>query len=399
MWRRLALLAVGSLVLGIGLGQLRSVRRPTPVFVTPRAPSPPSPPPLKKSERPRWRRLWTRSLRGLRGVSLAPDGNVACLRQDDTVTLVKEGDGAGLWTSPPLPLARELVAVRGGRVLAYARRNPALPRVWLLQGPAGAPNAFSTDGPLWSVAATHDGETAFFGTGRGTVQAVSLTTPRPPRRWELGALPESLAASTDGSDAVVGTWLLSGIRRLGGWAYTGSDPTRWQEVFLSADGATTVVLSGQGPRHRRRELRLGAYDSESGLRLWEKPLLGTDPLVAVSADGQRIALSYGLETSHGTTHSQEHRLQILARNGNPLCQEKGGRFLTPRLAAISALGERITILDGDRALLVLDSQGRTRWRLAFEQAKPIRETLSTADGTYLLLRDHDDTLTLYQATD
>lgn len=387
-WWRLALLAVGSLLLGIGLA-------PQPPTPSPK----PTPTPLYKKERPRWRQLWTRALSPLQRIELAPDGNVATLSQAGAVTLLREKDGSSAWSSPPLPLARGLVAVRGGLVLAYPLRNPALLKVWVLRGPLGQPSAFATDGPLWCVAASPDGEQAFFGTGTGQIQAVSLTAVRPPRAWQVGARPESIGVSTDGSDVVVGTWLLSGIRRLGGWAYTDPDPTRWHTVSLSADGATTVVLSGKGPRHAQRELRLGAYDSESGLRLWEKSLPGTHAEVALSADGQRIAVSYALETSHGQTRTREHRLQLLARNGAPLCEEKGGRFLDPRLLAISALGERITVLDGDRALLVLDSQGRTRWRLPFAQPTPIVESRSTPDGTYLLLRHADDTLTLYQATD
>lgn len=396
MWLRLVFLGIGSLAMGIGLGHLRTL--PPPPAALPTRLVTPSPAALTTNERPRWRRLWIKPFPALRRVSLAPDGNVACLRNDDTVTLLRGADGTVAWTSPPLPLARGLVAVRGGRVLAYPLRNPVLFSLWILNGSRGRPSTFTANGSLWCVVATPDGESAFIGTGKNTVQKVALTPQLPTQQWQLGGRPESIAVSTDGSDVVIGTWLLSGVRRLESWTYTESDPTRWHEMFVSADGATTVALSGRGPHHRYHELRLTAYDSESGLRLWEKPLQGTDPKVALSADGQRVAVSYSLETSHGATRSREHRLQSFNRNGSPLFEEKGGRFLDPRLVAISALGERITVLDGDRALLVLDGQGRTRWRLPFERPQPIIETLSTPDGTYLLLHSSDNTLTLYQAT-
>jgi len=392
MWRRLLVLALGSLILGTGLRFWQGYRtRPTP------RPSPgqPSSLPLGQSGKPRWRPLWTTTVTDSSQLRLAPDGNVACLKTDHRVCLLREHDGHPLWESAPLPHARALVAVRGGVVLAYPPRNPSLPRVWVLRGGQIPVSAFDTDGPVWSVSTTLDGERALIGTGAGTVTQRALTTRAAPVVWTVGAKPEFLAPSTDGSEILVGTWLPAGVRRLGGWSYLDSDPARWQEIQVSADGVTAVALSGHGPRRHEKLLRLAIYAPDTGIRLWETDLPGRQPKVLLSADGQRIALSYLADTARG----EELRLRILDRSGAPLCEEKGGRFLSPHLAAISAQGERITVLDGDRALFVLDSQGNTLWRLPFENPVPIVETLSSPDGTYLLLVRADHTLTLYKATE
>lgn len=392
MWRRLVLLALGSLSLGTGVRYWRTHRLPQPL------PAPHQPAlgtVSAQSGKPRWKPLWSVSANHATKIRLAPDGNVACLFSDSTVCLLRERDGLAAWKSQPLLLARELVAARGGVVLAYSPHNPSLPKVWVLRGKNVPISALPADGAVWSATTTLDGELALIGTGTGTVTQYALATQKPPQVWQIGARPEFLATSTDGTDALVGTWLPAGVRRLGGWTYLDSDPARWQEIQVSADGATAVALSGHGPRRSEKLLHLAIYAPDTGIRLWETDLFGRQPKVLLSADGQRIALSYLADTARG----EELRLRILDRSGAPLCEEKGGRFLSPRLAAISAEGQRITVLDGDRALFVLDSQGNTRWRLAFENPAPIVETFSSPDGTYLLLVRADDTLTLYKATE
>ena len=394
MWRRLALLGLIALALGWGAAQCRPRRNqniPLP-STAPTLPSP-MPPPSQGDNHARWKELWTRSLVAALSLSLAPDGGVALLDAQKQIHALDAHTGATLWISSPLLRTNKVVAARGGRVLVGALHNPAIQKAWVL-GPVGAkPNAFSLPGTLWSLTATPDGSKAFFGTSVSQITAVSLTSAKPPITWKLSAFPESLAVSTDGSAALTGTWLPAGVRRLGGWAYGDSDPARWQEVQISADGATAISLSGHGARRTEEDLQLTGYDMESGMRLWEKRIPGTQARVTVSADGQRIALSYLFETPRGG----EARLLLLNRDGTPRGEEKGGRFFSPKLAALSAQGERVTVLDGDRALFVLDQDGKTRWRLALPPQAPIQETLSTADGTFLLLVRTDGTLTLYEA--
>ncbi len=394
MWWRLALLGLLALALGWGAGQCRPRRTPN-TSPPSTAPTQPTTEPLLTfgDSRARWKERWTRRQAETLSISLASDGSVALLDAQKQVHSLAIQTGTTLWKSEPLPLANKVVAVRGGRVLVGALHNPALQKAWVLGPTSAQPNAFSLPGTLWSLAATPDGSKAFFGTGANLLLSASLLTSQPPVAWKLSALPETLALSTDGSAALTGTWLPAGVRRLGGWAYGDSDPARWQEVQISADGATAISLSGHGARRTEEDLQLTGYDMESGMRLWEKRIPGKQARVTVSADGQRVALSYLFETPRGG----EARLLLLNRDGTPRGEEKGGRFFSPKLAALSAMGERVTVLDGDRALFVLDQDGKTRWRLALPPQAPIQETLSTADGAFLLLVRTDGTLTLYEA--
>lgn len=392
---RLLALGVAGLALGTGLGRCRQTpSRPV------ASPAPPSASPLPTLEpqnfvgdsRARWKERWSKTLARPLSLSLAPDGTVALLDSLHQVHLLPAPSGTRLWSSPPLLLANSVVAVRGGRVLAGAVHNPQVKKAWSLNPRTGQPDAFELPGTLWSLAATPDGSRAFFGTSANLLLSVSLLTSQPPIAWKLSALPETLALSTDGSAALTGTWLPAGVRRVGGWAYGDSDPARWQEVQVSADGATAISLSGHGARRTEQDLQLAGYDMESGMRLWEKSIPGTQARVQVSADGQRIALTYLSTTQRGG----EARLLLLNRDGSPRGEEKGGRFFSPHLVALSAQGERVTVLDGDRALFVLDGDGKTRWRLALENHSPIERTLTTPDGAFLLLVRTDGTLTLYE---
>lgn len=393
---RLLALGVVALALGTGMGRCRQLPVSPPLSLPPATASPL--PNLEAPQgvgdsRPRWKLRWSRMLPPARSLSLAPDGTVALLDSQSRVLNLAPLSGSTLWTSPPLPRANTVVAVRGGRVLAGARYNPRVHKAWVLHPKTGEPGALELPGALWSLSATPDGSRAYFGTSAYQLVSLALGVVQPPTLWKLSAYPESLAASTDGSATLVGTWLPAGVRRLGGWSYGDSDPARWQEVQISADGATAISLSGHGARRAEQDLQLAGYDMDSGMRLWEKRIPGTHAQVQVSADGQRVALSYLFETPRGG----EARLLLLNRDGTPRSEEKGGRFFSPRLAALSAQGERVTVLDGERALFVLDASGKTRWRLALGAHAPIARTLTSPDGAFLLLVHTDHTLTLYEA--
>ncbi|MBB6049528.1 hypothetical protein [Armatimonas rosea] len=391
--RYLATLALLGLVLGTGMGQGRQLPSKPPLQPRPSPIPALDTEPLAGDSRPRWKERWSRMLPRPLALSLSPDGQVALLDSLHQVQLLTPHNGMRLWSSQPLLLANTVVAVRGGRVLVGAVHNPQVKKAWLLNARTGQADAFELPGTLWSIAATPDGSRAFFGTGANLILATSLLTSQPPVTWKLSALPETLALSTDGSSAVLGTWLPAGVRRLGGWAYGDPNPARWQEVQVSADGATAISLSGHGARRSEQDLQLAGYDMESGMRLWEKRIPGTRARAQVSADGQRVALTYLSTTQRGG----EAHLVLLNRDGSPRGDEKGGRFFSPQLAALSAQGERVTVLDGDRALFVLDGDGKTRWRLALENHAPIEKVLTSPDGAFLLLVRTDGTITLYEA--
>ena len=397
-WRLVVLaLSTLALTLGLSLAQSQSPLRPNTAIPRPvaqRTSSTPEPLLTVGDNRPRWKERWTRQFPAIRSLSLAPDGAVALLDDQKQVQLLGPQTGTPLWTAAPLPLVNHVVAVRGRRVLVGALYNPSVKKAWILGPTTTQPYSFALPGTLWSLVATPDGNKAFFGTSANQILATSLVSAQPPLVWKLNALPDSLAVSTDGSAALTGTWLPAGVRRLGGWAYGDSDTARWQEVQISADGATAISLSGHGPRRDERNLELTGYDMDSGMRLWEKRIPGTQAQAIVSADGQRVALSYVAKTARG---DETKRLVLLNRDGTARGDEKGGRFFAPRLVALSAQGERTTALDGERALFVLDQDGKTRWRLALPAKAPIQQTISTSDGAFLLLVRTNGTLTLYEA--
>ena len=219
-------------------------------------------------------------------------------------------------------------------------------------------------------------------------------------------LPESLAVASGKPVAACSMWLRAGVAGLTGtaqWRFEESDPARWFDVQLSADGGTLLAISQKGPRRagRASETQIHVWDAPTGKLLWTAPLLGTSPVARIDATGSVIAVTYTVVAKYTTGDVLEAKLALFDRLGKTLAAPRGGAYLSPRLVALSASGNRVTVLDGDRSLCTLDTTGRTVARLPInttENIVSVRETLTTSDGSGLLLYRGDGVLEYYRAT-
>ncbi len=361
--------------------------------------------------KPRWTLRWQRPVPALDGFSLASDGSV--IAWTDTQGRVRRLDsqtGRQLWRTQPLPGRDGLLAAPGGQVLVWKRFAPQRPEVLILDallGDAGA-RTQKAPGAIWSVAVSGDGQTLLVGAGDRTLTRYPLgASTAAPQTLRVEGYPESLAVGDSGEHFACGTWLPSGVSGpKDTWRHREPDPARWFDLQLSTDGSTLVALSRRGPRRRASatDARLLVWDAQTGLRLWEQEITGGAARVRVSEDGGVVALSFVAVSHYSTGDLSERRLSLFARDGKRLSPDRGGSYLAPELVALSASGNRITVLDMDRSLCTLDRAGRTVARLPLpldpetRQPYSIRASQSSSDGQTLLMHRGDGTLALYQAT-
>jgi hypothetical protein len=316
--------------------------------------------------------------------------------------------GRQLWRTAPQAGIDRLAAAPGGQVLIWKNFAAMRPEVLVLNAITGSKGARTqrVTGAIWSVAVSPAGDAFFVGTGDHSVTRYPLGGAlEPAQGLRVEGFPESLALGPNNM-AVCGTWLPSGVSGPGGWRYRESDPARCFDVQLSADGSTLAALSFRGPRHHSRatEARLLAWDMASGKRLFEQAIDGKALRLRLSGDGGVIALSYVATAHYATGDTSERRLALFARDGRRIAPERGGSYLAPELVALSASGNRITVLDMDRSLCTLDRTGRTVDRLPLpldpetKQPYSIRATRSSDDGQVLLMYRGDGNLVLYAAT-
>ncbi|MGC4046741.1 MAG: hypothetical protein QM758_23355 [Armatimonas sp.] len=359
--------------------------------------------------KPRWTMVWERPAPSLLAFSLSPNGQtIAWLSEKGQVRRFHSETGDQLWRTPPISGMDSLAAAPGGQVLVWKRLAPQRAEIMILDAVSGISNARiqPISGPIWAVVVALDGKSYVVGAGDRSITRWALGgAASPPKTVHVEGYPETLALAQDGSFAC-GTWLPSGISTSKGWRHRETDPARWFDVTLSADGNTLVALSRHGARRRASasDPKLMVWDRPTGRLLWEQKIEGTEPRLLVSEDGGVIALSFVATTHYTTGDLSERRLSLFARNGSHLAPDRGGSYLAPELVALSASGNRITVLDMDRSLCTLDRAGRTVARLPLpldpdtNQPHPIRSTQSSADGQTLLLHRGDGNLALYRAT-
>ena len=410
--KRPFLWVAGGFGAALGLLRLAAGNPPTPAPPRPFASRKPAGS-VKAEGSPRWQLLWEQAAPGLHDLSLTDDARViAWMDRGRVVRRLDPATGGVLWRTPPLPEFDALAAAPGGQVLLWKRYCAQRPSLSILDAATGLPGARrqSVSGAIWSVLVRSDGQGYLVGTGDRAVTEYALgTSAAPPMRRAVTGLPESLAMAEETQVAACGTWLRSGVCRLTtsmDWHFDGLDSARWYDVQLSADGSTLIALSAHGPRtSAASDPRLTLWDAATGQRLWERSVPGAEPRVRLSGDGSVVALTYAALSRYSTGDVMEKKLAIFDRSGNGIATEKGGAYLKPSLVAVSASGNRITVLDADRSLCTLDRLGRTVARLPLHDSindggreYSIREVRATADGQALLVYRGDGSLLYYHAT-
>ena len=414
MIRRLLFLAGIALIVGAGVRLLADARaagwqprlggQPTPPGV-----SEPDAPPEKVDGRPRWRLAWSAPIPGAVSVHLADDGaTLAWVDRNGSVRRVDGASGKTLWQTPPRPGVARVLACRGGRIVAWSPLNALKPLLLVLNPATGASRPVALTAALWSVAASADGTTAWVGAGDRSLTAVPLDPAGgAPRRIALDGIPESLAVAP--GVVVAGLWLDSGVVAVDGqggilWTVRDAEPARRYSPLLSADGSTTVLFSAIGPEGKAP--MLSVFGARDGKHRWEVPADGADLQVALSGNGARLAVTAAHPERHGGVDVWQHKLSVYGQDGEALVRDKGSRFFDPRVLAVSARGERITVCDGARGMTALDARGRTlsrRITLPVDPAtgKPVsfRDTWATPDGRFLLVRRGDGQISLFKSVD
>jgi hypothetical protein len=297
-----------------------------------------------------------------------------------------------------------------GAVLAFSRLNPAYPAVRILDPIAGAKHSVlvPVDGAVWDVALTADGSKAVVGTGQAYFYLIPMRSDAvwPGQPTKLTGIPDSLSVAIGEPLALFGTWQDGGVcawglDRMPRWRHQEREADRLYSVKISADGSTAVAASARGPR--RQNARLTVWDAHTGKLLWIEDLDGSDPRVAVSANGHTIAVTYAQVSMYSSGNAVERKVMLFDRSGRHLYGEKGGVFFSPELVCLSADGARTTVEDAAGNIWTLDSHGRTVARLhppsdpTTGAAPTIQQVTATEDGAYLLVYRTDGNLTLYKA--
>lgn len=418
------LLILGACALAIG-ASARYFSRPTPAAanVFPDLTTPTLTP--TGNGHLRWEAVWTQDAPNLTDVVLATNGDSVVWV--DTAGSIRRIDTASrriLWQTAPLPGVNTVRMGSQGTVLAYSRLNPANNIVRVLDATLGQQKSFQVpvQGAVWSAAITPDGTQAVIGTGNALLYCFPLgnNTTSPGLPISLPGIPDTvdiatLKASTTGTKgnttetvALLGTWQDGGVcawglDRLPRWRHEERMPDYSYNVVLSQDGSTAVAVASRGPRHE--SARLHVWDMSSGDLLFIEDLHGFAPKVAVSANGQQIAVTYsrtdGQETGIAPSDSNnvEHKVMLFDRTGRKLFEEKGGVFFAPDLVGLSADGTRLMVRDPHGTLWTLDNKGRTIARLPFQgKTGQLSRVLTSQDGKYVLLYQSDGKLSLYHAT-
>lgn len=101
--------------------------------------------------------------------------------------------------------------------------------------------------------------------------------------------------------------------------------------------------------------------SPSGRILFDRRFDGFEPRVAVSADGQRFALSYRRKLTHQDKSVWERRVNVWDAEGNRLW-EQGGLFYKPVLVGVVQNPFGVVVAEDFTLLSSLDAYGRLAWR-------------------------------------
>ncbi|MDX1933907.1 MAG: hypothetical protein SFU56_15010 [Capsulimonadales bacterium] len=373
----------------------------------------------------RFEPIWQLSAPALVDLAIAPNGeSVAWVDRHGSIRRIDTETRRTVWETPPYPRLDSLRLSTHGDVLAFSRLNPTQTSVRFLDAARGPLKTalIPVQGAVWSAAITPDGRQAVIGTGNSLLyflpmrhNAIFAGTP-----ITVPGIPESITATTlkvpqpapkggtaEETVALVGTWedgsvCAWGSDRLPRWIHEERRPDASYQVTVSQDGSTAAAVAYFGPH--RESARLHVWDMTTGKLRFIEDLKGFAPQVAVSANGQQIAVTYARakagtgERPPDADRDVERKITLFDRAGRRLFEEKGGIFFAPELIGISADGRRLTVRDPHGTIWTLDHRGRTIARLTSAgKSRQLLRALTTEDGRYLLLYHSDNTLSLYRA--
>jgi outer membrane protein assembly factor BamB len=367
-----------------------------------------------------WKERWRVTMPIARTYSLAQNGKtLAGVDAQGRVTALRVSTGTNLWETSALPRVNRLLATNMGDVAAWSHLNPQHPEIHFLNGVKGSGDTVKipTQGAIWAVADSPNGEHIFVGTGKKEIRRVTNTTQKklqaaapgialPPEAlgkksawrttsvWATDGIPQSIVPTS--TRLLVSTWLPAG---LSAWEWNGMP--QWgmpyprhdaQQHFLSEDGKTLVLLSQKRTYPYPGEIRV--LEAETRKLLWAMGLTGEKTSIRVSGNGAMIVVSSEKRQPDQTI---ERKLQIFDREGKSLFPEKGGRFLSPELVSLSSDGTRLTIYDAMRhGLFTLNEKGKMIGFFPLLET-PVTQLLSTPSCKQLVVVYTDNTVGFYDS--
>lgn len=351
--------------------------------------------------------VWAHPLEtpGYRSASMSGNGAFfATVTTDKNLISVRHQSGSLIWSRATPDITNAIVSSDGLVVIAFAALDPTRPGIRIYQGDKGqAFTEFTLDGAIWDVEISADSKTATVVTGAHTLYLIHLDGKPECQKWSLSGVGNSVAISHDSQYIAAGTWDDSGISlydRAGDaiWSYPETERKRKAvlnrlfEAQIAADGRYILGISYGNVHHTDPTIYLWRLGNRS-TPLWRKDL-GPDtssPKALITANGQYIALTYLTSISHGDDTIQERRLSILDHYGNEVCSLPGFLF-APNLVAGGADGSCIVVSDGQRALYTVSPDGRMS--LGKTMNAPIRQTIASEDGRFVLVYSGDGNLNL-----
>jgi hypothetical protein len=341
----------------------------------------------------------------LLSVSLSPNGAFfATVAGGKHQITIYHQNGRLIWTKPAPTVSSAIVSNDGETVIAFAPLDPTRTAIRIYRGQHGDAEYDSTlDGAVWDVDISSDSKTATVVTGGHSLYLFHLDDALKHDRWSLPGAGNSVAISRNDQYVVAGTWDTSGIS-----VYDKTGKLQWPFPEKAADQASVANRLFEAQIAHDAPVMLGIsyanfHHSSPKVYFWSlrhpvNPLwtrdLGPDasyPKALIAANGQYVALSYLTSVSHGDQTLEERHLMVLDRFGDQVFYLPGFMF-SPNLVATSADGATIVISDGHKSLYTVSINDRMSAPLVF--ASPIRQTVASQDGHYVLVYTIDGRMSL-----
>ena len=321
----------------------------------------------------------------------------------DSVTLHHQ-NGGKIWSITDPGATKACVASGGDAVISYAPLNPTRPSITIVRGiHADSVTRRTLDGAIWDVAMSQDGKTAAVVTGNHSLYLFTLRPQLSCRQWQLDGAGNSIAVNTKSQCVVTGTWDDSGVA-----CYNFQGDTLWKyprdadqrravmnrlfDAQVSQDGQYVLGVSYSNIHHSDGVLYLWKRGGD-GTPLWTHSLGpdASDLKAQITADGRFVALTYLQNISNGDRAAAQRWLVLLDHNGKE-SMRRGGLMFPPSLVSVAPDGSMMTVSVAGNALYIIDNQGGFHSPKHMDSS--IRQTISSPDGTRVLVYTGDGNLTL-----